>query len=81
MKTIKIYRNNYEFQVCKEYPLLRFKGGSPVKPPPPPPPPPVPDEAPESKEFARRKRPRGFRETFLTGALIPETEKKKELGF
>lgn len=51
-----------------------------VKPPPPPPPPAIPDVGEEVEDIARRKRPRGRRETFLTGDLIPETGKKRVLG-
>ena len=51
-----------------------------VKPPPVPPPPAIPDVGEESGVIARRKRPRGRRETFLTGDLVPETGKKKVLG-
>lgn len=51
-----------------------------AKSPPIPPPPAVPDVGEESGEIARRKRPRGRRETFLTGDLIPETGKKRVLG-
>jgi len=51
-----------------------------VKPPPPAPPLPVPEVGEEVGDIARRKRPRGRRETFLTGDLIPETEKKRTLG-
>ena len=56
--------------------------GSPrtVKAPPVPPPPAIPDVGAEPEEIARRKRPRGRRETFLTGDLIPETGKKRVLG-
>ena len=46
----------------------------------PPPPPPVPDVGEEPGIIARRRRPRGRRETFLTGDLIPETGKKRVLG-
>jgi hypothetical protein len=51
-----------------------------VKPPPPPPPPALPDVGEEPEEIARRKLPRGRRETFLTGDLVPETSKKRVLG-
>jgi hypothetical protein len=51
-----------------------------VKAPPPPPPPAIPDVGVEAEDIARRKRPRGRRETFLTGDLIPETTKKRVLG-
>ncbi len=51
-----------------------------VKPPPVPITPPIPTVGEEVGEQARRKRPRGRKETFLTGELIPETEKKKVLG-
>jgi len=60
-----------------------FGGGGrskPVQPPPVPPPEAIPDVAPETEEQARKKRPRGRRETFLTGDLVPETGKKKVLG-
>lgn len=41
----------------------------------------IPDIGEEPSEFARRRRPRGRRETFLTGDLVPsETGKKKVLG-
>ncbi len=43
-----------------------------VKAPPVPPPPPIPTVGQEAGEQARKKRPRGRRETFLTGNLIPE---------
>ena len=51
-----------------------------IKAPKPPPPPAIPDVGEEPEEIARRKRPRGRRETFLTGDLIPETGKKRVLG-
>lgn len=52
-----------------------------VKAPPVPITPPIPtvDEEEVGTE-ARRKRPRGRRETFLTGDLVPETTKKRKLG-
>jgi len=62
---------------------MGFLFGKPkeVKPPPPLPPPAVPDVGPETREQARRKRPRGRMETFLTGELVPFfEEKKKSLG-
>ncbi len=43
-----------------------------VKAPPVPPSPPIPTVGQEVGEQARKKRPRGRQETFLTGALIPE---------
>ncbi len=48
-------------------------GGAPrpVTAPVVPPPPAVPDVGPEVGDIARRKRPRGRRETFLTGDLEP----------
>lgn len=57
-------------------------GGKTVKPPPVPPPPAVPEVGEEVKDIARRKRPRGRRETFLTGDLIPvlDIEKKQRLA-
>ena len=60
-----------------------------VKAPPVQPPPAIPDVGEEPSEFARRKAPRGRRETFLTGDLIPSQDiellragkkKKKVLG-
>ncbi|KKN21097.1 hypothetical protein LCGC14_0928910 [marine sediment metagenome] len=52
----------------------------PVTAPPVPPPLAIPDVGEEVGEQARRRAPRGRRETFLTGDLIPETGKKKVLG-
>lgn len=57
-----------------------FSSPKPVKPPAPPPPVAIPEVPGEVKEFARRRVPRGRRETFLTGDLVPEEEKKKVLG-
>ncbi len=53
-----------------------------VKPPPVPAPPAIPEKAPEVGEEAIKKagRRRGFPKTILTGALTPETGKKKFLG-
>lgn len=51
-----------------------------VQPPPVPPPPPVPTEDEEVRTQAKRRRPRGRLETFLTGDLIPETGKKTTFG-
>lgn len=51
-----------------------------VKAPPVSPPLAVPQVGEEVETQARRKRPRGFRETFLTGDLVPETGKKTVLG-
>lgn len=51
-----------------------------VSAPPVPPPPAIPEVGGEAGDIARRKRPRGRRETFLTGELVPETEKKRVLG-
>ena len=55
-------------------------GGSPVQAPPVPPPVAIPDVAPETEDIAKKKRPRGRQETFLTGNLVPITDKKKVLG-
>ncbi len=43
----------------------------PIAPPAIPAPPVTPDVGPEVGEAARRRRPRGRRETFLTGELVP----------
>jgi hypothetical protein len=53
-----------------------------VKPPAPAPPLAVPQVGEEVETQARRRRPRGRRETFLTGDLIPvlETGKKRTFG-
>lgn len=51
-----------------------------IKPPAPTPPAAIPEVGEEVGDIARRKRPRGFRETFLTGDLIPQTGKKRVLG-
>ena len=40
----------------------------------------IPEEGGEAGIGARRKRPRGRRETFLTGDLVPETGKKRFFG-
>ena len=45
---------------------------------PPPAPLAVPEVGEDVRTQARRKRPRGRRETFLTGDLIPVLEEKKE---
>ena len=45
-----------------------------VKAPPVPPPPPIPTVGQEAGEQAQKKRPRGRRDTFLTGALVPEQD-------
>lgn len=48
---------------------------------PPPPPLAVPTVGEEVGTQAKRRRPRGRRETFLTGALIPMMgEKREKLG-
>lgn len=57
-----------------------FSSPKVVKAPPPPPPPAIPDVGEQVEDIARRRRPRGRRETFLTGALVPETTKKRVLG-
>ncbi len=52
-----------------------------VKAPPVPPTPPIPTvDEDEVGTQARKRRPRGRRETFLTGNLIPDTGLKKVLG-
>ena len=51
-----------------------------VKPTPPKPVPPIPTVGEEVGEQAKKKRPRGFRDTFLTGDLVPESRKKGVLG-
>lgn len=51
-----------------------------VQAPPVSPPEAIPDVGEEPGEIARRRRPRGRKETFLTGDLIPKTKKKKVLG-
>ena len=52
-----------------------------VKPPPVAATPPVPTvNEDEVGADAKKKRPRGRQETFLTGDLVPETDKKKRLG-
>lgn len=51
-----------------------------VKPAPPKPVPPIPTVSEEPSEQAKKRRPRGRRETFLTGDLVPETTKKRVLG-
>jgi len=51
-----------------------------VKAPPVPPPEAIPEVGSEVEDIARRKRPRGRAETFLTGELVPESDLKKFLG-
>ena len=53
-----------------------------VTTPPVSPPVAVPDVGEEVGDIARRRRPRGRRETFLTGDLIPvfDIEKKQKLA-
>ena len=51
-----------------------------VRAPDPTPPVSIPDVGPEAGDIARRRRPRGRRETFLTGDLIPDTGGKQALG-
>jgi len=52
-----------------------------VKPPPPAAPPATPQVGEEVGEQARRKVPGGFRETFLTGDLVPVFDPKKKKRF
>ncbi len=52
----------------------------PITAPKLPPPLAIPEVGEEAGDIARRKQPRGRRETFLTGDLIPQTEKKRTLG-
>ena len=89
MKTITIYRDGYEFQYSPDYRNFRFKGGGgsvqppkveKVEPIPPLPPTAIPDTSPETEEQARKRRPRDRQKTFLTGDLVPLTDKKKVLG-
>ena len=51
-----------------------------IKPPDPAPAPPVPVVDEKVEDIARKTRPRGRRETFLTGELVPETDKKRKLA-
>lgn len=55
-------------------------GGGSVKAPPVPKTPPVPVVEEGVKDTARKSLPRGRRDTFITGDLVPETKKKKLLG-
>lgn len=55
-------------------------GGSKPTFPKPEPPPAIPEVGEEVEDIARRKRPRGRQETFLTGELVPMTGKKTVLG-
>lgn len=57
-----------------------FEKPKTVKPGTPKPAPPIPTASEEASEQAKKKRPRGRRETFLTGDLIPETTGKKVFG-
>ncbi len=55
-----------------------------VKPPAPAPPQAIPEVGEEVGDIARKRRPRGRQETFLTGALTPSEEflrgKKRKLA-
>lgn len=55
-------------------------GGGKVDPPKPIPPPALPVVGEEVGDIARKNRPRGFKDLFLTGELVPDTGKKKVLG-
>lgn len=57
-----------------------FAKPKPVKAPSPQPPLAIPEVDKEVEDIARRRRPRGRQETFLTGELVPITEKKRVLG-
>ncbi|MAF25273.1 hypothetical protein CL634_06825, partial [bacterium] len=60
-----------------------FSSPKTVKAPPPPPiepPPVVEDTGVEEAERKSLRRRSGRRQTFLTGDLVPETEKKAVLG-
>lgn len=59
-----------------------FSSPKSIKTPPPKPPPAIPEVGEEVEDIARRRRPRGRRETFLTGDLIPGLGegKKRVLG-
>lgn len=59
---------------------MSFPEPKPIAAPLVPPPLAIPEVGEEVKEIARRRRPRGRQETFLTGALVPETRKKEFLG-
>ena len=53
----------------------------PIIAPQVPPPPVIPDVGEEAGDQARRRRPKGRAETFITGDLTPDvTNKKKLLG-
>lgn len=57
-----------------------FRKPKSVKAPRPPAPPAIPVVGEEVGDIARRRVPRGRQETFITGELVPETEKKRLLG-
>ena len=57
-----------------------FGGPSKPKFPPAQAPAALPQVGEEVEDIARRKRPRGRRETFLTGDLVPEARGKGVLG-
>lgn len=58
-----------------------FDSPEPVRAPPVPKTPPVPTvDEDKVKTQAKKKRPSGRLDTFLTGDLVPETNKKKVLG-
>lgn len=57
-----------------------FSSPRPVSAPRVAPPVAIPDVGPEPGDIARRRAPRGRRETFLTGDLVPEANGKRTLG-
>ena len=76
-----IYRNGYEFQIDRERPNVRFKGGG-VKTPPVPDPAPIPqeDDTVEDETIRRAVRKSGRRNSIITGNLRPTPTRKTILG-
>jgi hypothetical protein len=60
---------------------MSFPSPKTVQAPPVPPPIAVPEVSEEVEDIAKRKRPRGRRETFLTGDLIPGLEEGNKRFF
>ena len=62
---------NYDRVQSEGYNMGGIDVPSPVRAPTAKPPIATPDVGPEAGDIAKRRRPRGRDETFLTGALIP----------
>ena len=87
MRTTKVYRNGYEFQICLERPFFRFKGGKRIKggpvTPAPVPTPVAVDEDVEARDRDRRRQrvmAAGRQGTILTENTGTDSSKASLLG-